>query len=331
MSEETLRDTLSRVVNTEVTEVAAAPAGEVKPVGEEKPAGEVKPTGELPKGIRPPESWKPAIREQHWAKLPLPVQTEIFRREREINDALQHTAEARKGMEQFGQLVNEYKDVFEFEKAPPMQSVRNLLNIHRTLRSAPAPQRAQFMAQIINGFGVDVKLLDQALSMLVSPQDPAAQQVRTQAQNFEQVLDQKLAPMRDFMTNLTRQQQTVRQTAEQELQTEIQKFAEDPANEYFEVVRDVMADIMEAGASRGQKISLQDAYKRAILANNDLAGQFSQERLRQEAAKLSAPAAEAARKAGLSVTGSQTLGAPPESGINLRSDIEAAVARHSGR
>ena len=354
MAEATLREVISQAVdkseptatiepiNTEPAKVEPAKVesakvepAKVEPVKAEPVKAEpakVEPAKvEPPRGLRPPESWKPAIREQHWTKLPPAVQAEIYRRERQIDEALQHSAEARKGMEAFQGLTSQFQDLFEFEKMAPMQTIGNLLNISRTLRFAPAPAKAQMMAQIIQGFGVDVKSLDQALAMVVGGEDPNVQQAQVQSQAIEKALAKELAPMRDFMSGLQQQRAAAQQRSDAELQTEIETFANDPVNEYFPIVKDVMADIMEVGASRGQKISLQDAYKRAILAHNDLAGQFTQQQIAAQALKLSAPATQALQKAGLSVTGAPSGETPPASGLNLRSDIEAAVSKHSGR
>jgi hypothetical protein len=310
-----------------VVDEKAAPVVEDKPKVDEKPAAKPEHKG----GIRPPESWKPAIRDAHWATLPVAVQAEIHRRERQIDEVLQHSAEARKGMDQLNGLVTNFKDVFDYEKAPPLQSIGNLLQISRTLRFGPAPQKAQVMAQVIQGFGVDVKLLDQALSMLVAPNDPAAAAMRSQTQNIEQIIERQLAPVRQMFGNLQSRQQQAKAEQDAAMQSEIEVFANDPKNEYFEVVRDTMADLLELSASRGQKLNLQDAYQRAILAHNDLAGPFAQQRLAEAAQNLNAPAAKAQQLAGLSVTGAPSPAAPASSGASLRADLEAAVAKHSGR
>src|SRR3990172_326816 len=358
MPEETLRDSIGKAIEKSAPVVEAPPVVEAKPVVEEKTVVEAKPVVEekpvveakpvveektvveakpakveIPtKGIRAPESWKPAIREAHWAKLPVAVQGEIYRRERQIDEALQHTVEARRGMEQVQGLYEQYKDVFEFEKQPPLQTLSSLLNISRALRFAPGPQKAQLMAQVIQGFGVDLKALDQALSMLVQPSDPATQAVQTQSELLRQAIKNEMAPMRELMVGLQQQRTRESQTEQQTMHSEIQTFAEDPKNQYFEVVKDVMADILEAGAARGQKISLQEAYKRAILANNDLAGEYSQQQLAEATQRASASATQAQSLASMSAQGTPSLaGAIAASEGNLRVDLERAVAQHSGR
>ena len=115
------------------------------------------------------------------------------------------------------------------------------------------------------------------------------------------------------------------------MQQEIADFAQDPKNEYFEDVRETMADILEAGAARGQKISLPEAYQRAILAHNDLAPLVAQKRLAEAANQANGPAAQARSLASTSVTGSPSTVLPTADVASVRSAVEAAVSRHSGR
>lgn len=296
---------------------------------EETKVEESKPKVEEPKvKVRPPESWKPAIREAHWSKLPPEVQAEIHRRERQIDTTLQQTAEARRTHDAVASLVTNYRDVFEAEKLPPFQSLTNLLQISRALRFGQPAHKAQVIAQAVKGFGIDVKLLDQALSMML---DPSAQAQTDQNAMFEQVLSKHLAPVREFMTSVSQTRQQAAQEQQQTLQNEIAAFAADPANEFFETVRDTMADIMEAGAARGQKITLQDAYQRAILAHNDLAPVVTQRAMAKAASEVSAPAARARQLASTSVTGAPSSGNVAPDVSTVRSALEAAVSKHSGR
>lgn len=307
----------------------AAEAGAKRPLrGAALAAAEAKKAREAADaaGIRPPESWKPAIRDKHWKTLPPAVQAEIHRRERQVDDALKSSAEARRGVEVVGQLFNQYKDVLEYEGAPPLQTVNNLLSATRTLRFSPPPQKAQAMAQLIQGFGIDLQLLDQALAYLYGN----APQANPQVSAVQQVVAQQLAPVQQYISEQQRQQQ---QQAEQNqfqtessLQNEINQFASSAENEYFEYVRDAMADILETAAHRGHKVTLQEAYHRACLGDNNIAQQY----LSKKAQAAGATAAAAAAKAGMSVTGSPAQGdttLPP--GADVRAALNAAWAKHA--
>lgn len=307
----------------------AAPAA-----AEQKPAPAAKP-GEQPPtqltGLKPPESWRAQIRDAHWKTLPLQVQAEIVRRERQIEGTLRQTAEARKVAEGVNGLLNQFQDVFRQEATPPMQTIANLLNISRTLRSAPPPQRAQYMAQVIQTFDVDLSLLDQALAFNVK-NGPSQQQSQVQMAGIQQMIHQQLAPVQQALQGFQQQHQLQAQQQMQDNAKEIETFAADPANEYFDLVREEVADILELGAKRGQKITLQEAYTRAMLANNELAPLVSRKRVEEAAARMSAPAAQAANLSSMSVTGAPSTAAPSGGQpTTVRGSIEAAIDRLTAR
>lgn len=303
------------------------PVDASKPVAPQAPKA---PEPPKPTGLRPPESWKPGIKE-HWKTLPPAVQAEIVRRERQVEGVMKDAAQNRQIAQGMGQLYGQFQDVFRAENTPPMQTLANLLNISRTLRSAPPPQRAQMMAQVISQYEIDLTLLDQALAYNVqhAPQ-------RNGMQQFSQMVQQQLAPLHEQVRRLSQNQQHPQQNGQQDaaLQEEVNAFAAKPENEYFEVLRDDIADILEGGARRGQKISLGEAYERAMLMNNDLAPLVAQRRLKEAAAAQNGPAAEAARRAGMSVTGAPAAG--PIAGAldpskSVRNAVELAFQQHSAR
>lgn len=307
-----------------------APAAPATQAPAPKP-GDSAPT---PVGFKPPESWKQQIRDEHWKKLPVQVQAEVLRRERQVEATLRGAAEFRRTSEQLNGLVNNFRDVFQSENVPPLQTMANLLNISRTLKSAPPPQRAQMMAQVIQSYGVDLTLLDQALAFHVRNTQQGGQGGvnPNQMGAFQQMLDQRLAPITQAFAQQQQNAFLQQQQAQQVVMSEVETFAADPKNEYFDLLREEVADILEMGAKRGQKITLQEAYTRAMLANNDLAPLVSRQRVEEEAARLSAPAAQAARTAGLSVTGAPSGATPVASApTTIRGSIEAAIDKLQGR
>lgn len=277
-------------------------------------------------GIKAPESWRPAVRDKHWKTLPPQVQAEIHRRERQVTEALASTAEARRSVEAVNSLFQQYKDVLAYEKVPPLQTVANLLNVGHALRFSSEPQRAQVMAQVIQGFNVDLQLLDQALAYLYGntpQQDP-------QLAKVQQVVSQQLAPIQQHIQSqqqyFQQQQLQAQQQADYELGSEIERFAADPQHEYFEHVREAMADILETAANRGQKVSLDDAYRRAVLADNSIAGAY----ISAQAKAASSRAAQAAGLAGISVTGSPAQGDHSlPAGADMRAALNAAWSKHT--
>ena len=275
-------------------------------------------------GERAPASWRPDIRE-HWGSLPEPVRAEIQRRETEVARTLQDTAEARKTAEAVMKTIEPYQAFIKAENSNPLQAIDNLMGTAARLRTGTAPELAQLVAGIVNQFGTGrfgngfIEMLDSALAGQTPRQDP--QQVA-----IEQVLNQRLAPMQNMLTQFQQAQLQQQQQATQAAQTEVSTFLE--RAEFGEDVREDMADIIEAHQRRGQNITLQDAYKKACLMNDNVRSVISQ-RAKARGAQQTTSAAQKARSAAVQVSGSAPMGALRQESTDVRSAIEAAITMTS--
>lgn len=265
---------------------------------------------------RPPQSWKPNAKAQ-WNGLSLEVRQEIARREREMERGLAETAQGRKFVKEFHEAVAPFAPRYRAANLSPVQAVRGLMYADHVLSSAPAAQRAQFMAKMINDYGIDVNMLDAALSGTLEERADPRNQVR-------EAVQQELAPIRDILQRQSEAEQQAQQRAAQKLAQEIEAMAENVEKyPYFDMVREDMADILEIQSKKGLSLSLDQAYTRAVAMN-------------PEANKLSAvqaqnQKAQRALAASASVTGSPSSLRTTVPATDLRGTIEAAVALHSGR
>ncbi len=275
-------------------------------------------------GERAPASWRPDIRE-HWGSLPEPVRAEIQRRETEVARTLQETAEARKTAEAVMKTIEPYQAFIKAENSNPLQAIDNLMGTAARLRTGTAPELAQLVAGIVNQFGTGrfgngfIEMLDSALAGQTPRQDP-------QQLAIEQVLNQRLAPMQSMLTQFQQAQLAQQQHATQAAQTEVSTFLE--RAEFGEDVREDMADIIEAAQRRGQSITLQDAYKKACLMNDNVRSVISQ-RAKARGAQQTTTAAQKARSAAVQVSGSAPMGALRQESTDVRSAIEAAITMTS--
>jgi len=254
------------------TEPAAA-----KPEGATKtdPAAEKPPEGQQPEVIPPPAGLKAAARE-HWAKVPRPVQEEIVRREKETAQTLRQSAQARQMAQEFQSVVNPFLPMIQSQGSNPMQAVKNLMTTAAGLTVGTQVQKAQIVREIIQNYGIDVATLDQVLSG-----QPLQQQQGAPQQQSQLAPPPWASPIFQFMNSVQQQRQQREQQILSEAEAETEAFAE--KNEFFEDVRETMADIMELGAKRGKIISMEDAYKQAIGFDPELSKIVSQ----REAAKKS--------------------------------------------
>jgi hypothetical protein len=257
---------------------------------------------------KPPQSWKAQIRER-WASLPPEVQAEVVRREREVEGNLRESAEAKKGWSQFRETVTPYEAMLRAEGVDPIRAVGSLLQTMAALRTAPPQHKAAMVANMVKSFGVPIDALDAALV-------GEASQPQSQAPYRDPRVDQLFSRLEQAQA--ARQQQTQAQA-----QQEIQSVA---GEEFFEDVREDMADLIDAASRRGVALSLKDAYSRAVKLNPATSEVLAQ-RDAAKAATTANAATAAARKASSSVRpnpgGAVEGNREPDS---LRDHLEAAWA-----
>jgi hypothetical protein len=299
-------------------DVAPPPAADTPPQGDASP--EVPPADTKDPTVKPPGSWTPAAREE-WAKVPAAVKQEVWKREREASRALTASTEARKLQQDFSQTIQPYLGFIAAEGSTPMKAVDQMMRTAAVLRVGTADQKVQLVAQTIKQFGVNLEALDAALAGVAAPPADPSTLVQQQVQ-------QALAP---FLNERRAQAQQAQQAVQQQAQSELEAFASDPKNEFYDDVAPLMADIIEVASRNGQQMGLTEAYQRATLLHEPVRRVIDARKSREAATQASA-AARKARGAAVSVTPStQAAVVPAQGGNNLRADIEAAFAQTQGR
>jgi len=290
----------------------ATPAIQPGPKAEPRPAPQE----------RAPASWRPEVRE-HWAALPPDVRAEVARRERETQQALAESVEARRFTEQLTNVIRPYEMFIKAENSNPLQAIDNLMSTAARLRTGTAPELATMVAGIVKQFGVGrfgnnfIEQLDQALAGEVPRGDAASTQV-------QQILQQQLAPVQQFMSQFQQQQAAQAQRAQQEAASEVERFIEQA--EFGGDVREDMADLMEVAQRRGRELTLQDAYRQACLTNPRVRSVL-ETRARSQGAQQVNDAAARAKRAAVSVSGSAAPAGPAPTPTDVRSAIEAALVQ----
>lgn len=287
--------------DAEIKAEAAAPTPaptEAKPV-ETAPTPEVK----VPKA---PQSWKAVAREE-WAKAPPAIREEVLRREAEIQRVMQESADSRQGFQRVKEAIQPFEQMIRAEGGEPIQAIQGLLQTAYALRTAPPQHKAQMIANMVRSFlpGKEgLELLDAALT-------PGAHQPQVAHQPVPQ------QPMLDPRVDQMLAQQ--RAAAQQRAQAQL---AEVQGEEFFEDVREDMADIIEAHRKRGVDIDLRSAYNRAIRVNPDVAKVIEQ----REAAQRATSNGATQRKAAASSVRSTPAASPVVGGEkDLREIIRAQM------
>lgn len=273
------------------------------------PAGDAEASGDGPQA---PVSWKPGVRE-HWAGVHPEVQDEIARREADHNKVLNDSAGFRKVADEYYRTVAPYQHLIQAQGSTPAEAINNLMSTAAQLTQGSPARKAEVVLNIINEYGVDISMLDQILAGQPVADDPNAPLL--------DAIDQRLAPINSFMGGVQQQQTTRNEAVGAEAATELHTFAT-AHSEFYEDLRDDMADLLEMAANRGRAMSMEEAYERAAGAHPDI-GPILQQRKAAAAGKLDPSAAARKRNAASSIRGTPNAGQVPGGGEDtVRGTIE---------
>ena len=256
---ERARDDAGRFANAPKVKPGAKPAqpsstaslAAPSPVTSSNPA--LKPEGEAPPALKAPQSWKPLAREK-WASLPPEVQAEAVRIESETKQALQGASQYKRLAEGFQQALAPLDGAFRARGLDPMQHIGATMQTESRLASGSPWEKAQTVAEIISRYGADVDLVSKALTGQAPPQGQ-----QTQGQQPGGYQDPRVDQL---LGMLQQQSQAQRQQSQVKLAQTIQDWSKD--KEFFEDLRDDMAQFHDVAHARGQSMTFDQSYAAAL-------------------------------------------------------------------
>jgi hypothetical protein len=251
--------------------------------------------------IRAPASWSPAAKAT-FDKLPPEVQQAVAKREQEIDHGLRRKSEEVKRYEPLEQVLAPRRAQWAAQGMDEVHAVKTLLAAQDLLEKNPM-QGLEFLAR---SYGVNLNT--------AQPQGQPYQAQPARDSHPE------IAALKQQLQVLQNQVQTA-QTAP--IVSQIDAFQNDPANLYFENVRDDMAVLLH----NGKASDLKEAYEMACWMRPDIRP-FLQT-AQAPAAPVQGKAAQA-RRAAVSVTGSPGQTRIPKSNGSIEDDIRAAFEEVAG-
>lgn len=251
--------------------------------------------------IRAPASWSPAAKAS-FERLPPEVQQAVAKREQEIDHGLRRKSEEVKRYEPLEQLIAPRRAVWAAQGMDEASAIKTLLAAQDLLERDPK-QGLEFLAR---SYGVNLNT--------AQPQGQPYQAQPARDSHPE------IAALKQQLQVLQSQVQTA-QTAP--IVSQIDAFQNDPANLYFENVRDDMAVLLH----NGKASDLKEAYDMACWMRPDIRP-FLQ--TAQAPAVTTQGKATQARRAAVSVTGSPGQTRVPKSNGSIEDDIRAAFEEVAG-
>lgn len=270
--------------------IDAAPGGDAPPIGGDQAA---------------PVSWTPAARE-HWGAIPPQAQAEIVKREGDIARGLQQASGHKRVADEYFRTVAPFQSFIQAAGSSPSQAITELMTTAAQLTQGSPQKKAEVVQNIISEYGVDITMLDTLLAGQTPPDDPNAPLLTA--------IDERLAPINDFMGTVQQGRQEQAQEVTQEASTELGTFQQGHS-EFYEDLREDMADLMEMATNRGRTMSLEQAYNHAANAHPEI-GPILKQRAAAEAGKLDPATAAAKRAAASSIRGAANSGEALQADVN---------------
>lgn len=227
--------------NTPAKTAAAEGSPKVAPV----------PVPEAKTGPAAPSSWSPASREL-WNTLPESVREEVNKREQDSHTGVSKLKAEFDSYKSFSDTINSrFGGYFQSQGVvDPASAIVQVLSTEQALRTGSPEQKFHTLLRVADDYGIPLRQMFPPGARL-----PAA------GANPEQLHPAVKAQLDE----LAGWRAGVEQRA---ITSEIASFSADPKNEFFNDVKGMMADLIEAKVCN----SLKEAYDRAIWAHEGVRG-----------------------------------------------------------
>jgi hypothetical protein len=305
---------------------SAAPASEPASSESQAPAApeahDAAPRGAPPEPIQPPASWS-APAKAAFASLSPIVQSEIAKREADVNRGFEERAAQLKRFEPLEQILEPRRERLAARGVSDVDFVKTLFAASDWIDRDPVSALRELMRQK----GVTAQHLGVTPPAGQQPPSPNGHGAAQLPPAYVALAQQ----VHQLQTHLSQRDQAERAHRLQSVQSEIQAFAADSANLYFANVRDDMIALLQSGRAA----DLRDAYDKAVWANPETRALLQADAAKKaEADRLNAQrqSAAGARRAAGSVVGAPVPGSSPagagHSTKSLREEIADSYRAH---
>lgn len=203
--------------------------------------------GRVLEPIKAPGSLTPQLRES-WQKVPREFQQFWSDRERDMSKTMQETAAARKGFAEFSDIVKPFERQLAAHNLTPADYTRELYKSADVLWNGTPQEKAHVFVQLLTRHQPDAATLQ---ALLAGQQPPAVQQPPR-------------INVREEVEAMLREREEQQHT--NQAQSALAQFAADPANEFYDDVKEYMGRIIDGGLVDGNSLPelLKNAYDFAL-------------------------------------------------------------------
>lgn len=232
--------------------------------------------------------------------LPPDTQRLIQEREEQFHKGIeQYKSDAQYGR-QLNRALSPHMEYLNQIGVSPDVAIDKLIQAERMLRTSDPQTRVQAFMKLAHDYGVDPNSLTNV------PFDP-----------YKYQLEQQLASQQAMLQQITQSRQVAE---EAQLGQTIEQFAQ--THEYFDEVRETMADLLDKGLAS----DLNDAYSKAVRLNDDVFSRTTQNSGQVNQVQRANNAAKAAKAAAVQVKGSPVGGLKPTEARSTEEAVRNAMA-----
>lgn len=321
--EDNIADDIMKAMNEiDGVEELNDPADESKP-NQEKPkelaaSAEPKPGEEPAEGEKPKEPAAPAVEAvpqswpknmaDKWKNLDAETRAFISKREEEVHRMATNQDQDRLFGRDMQQVLTPYIPAIKEAGGTPVGVIQNALNSMYWLFKGDEKQKQDVVRDIIQTYNINMEGLLEGIEYT----DPTIANLQKEIRELKQA-----GGTQNIDALLTEKMNNVR------IDAEIEAFASDPANQYFEQVRPAMVALLNSGIAK----NLKEAYDAACRADPAIHSTLqAEETAKKEAQRKQDIAAK--KRAASSVVGSPANSNPqpkPNPNADVYDDVRAAI------
>lgn len=244
-------------------------------------------------GITPPAALTKDER-AFWDKTPKEIQEAFLRREKDVQKGVDQLKAKYQPIED---VLSPVKGLLQQNGLTEAHAVKQLFDWHRALANPNKEQAFGALRALAQSHGINLSQQPQQTAQQFASQQPQTQTPQQQQQvdplqQINELLEQKLAPVNQQLTNYAAEIQRQKLEA---ANAELATFSKDKP--HFDKVRVRMAEILTTAANFGRPITLQEAYDEAVWGMQDIRNEILQEQEAKRLADIQAAQQEAQRQA----------------------------------
>jgi hypothetical protein len=292
-----------------------------KPSGTPASSTPIPLAGEPSVALKPPQNWR-ATAKDHWGKLPPEVQQEAVRIHHETRQAFDENANFRKVHQALQEAIAPFEGHLRATGANPLEAIQGAMRMQYTLERGSPQQKQAAFAQAFRASGLSIDQLAEAIDGQPSQGQPQSQQQPMDVATLKQQVLQEI-------TQTFQAQQA--ESRNRKAAEEVAAFAANAeAYPHFQQVQEEMRILQLASAQAGRRLSLEDAYNKAVRLDPELS-QYEEQRKASVAANAQVASTQRALAAASSVKSQPAADGPTPQSDSVRGLLRETISEAKRR